>query len=79
MEKILRRFDNLDLLQPRTFLTLALRGNLVPPHTEPISMLKKGCAGTHRDAIEDAHCIGGARFLHPPTDVLGDNIGVRGV
>ena len=44
-------------------------GNLSPPHTEQVSMLKRG-AGMHCHAIEDACCVGGARF--PPSTVWSD-------
>ena len=41
-------------------------GNLAPPQTEQLSMLKEG-AGMHCQVIEDAYYVGGARF--PPSTV----------
>ena len=42
-------------------------GNLAPPQTEQLSMLKKGGVGTRRRVIQDAFYVGGARFP-PSTD-----------
>ena len=80
MEENLRRCYNIDVLQLRTpLLNIGMEslhkqncsndGNLAPPHTEQVSMLKRG-AGMRRHAIEDACYVGGARF--PPSTVWSD-------
>ena len=78
MEEILHRLYNVDVFQPRTpFFNIGTEsprkqvcandGNLAPPQTEQLSMLKKGGVGTRRRVIQDAFYVGGARFP-PSTD-----------
>ena len=81
MEEIFHRFYNVDFLQPRILLNIGIEslqnqicsndGNLAPPQTELLSMLKEG-AGMHRHVIADAYDVGDARF--PPSTVLLFNL-----
>ena len=78
MEEILHRLYNVDVFQPRTpFFNIGTEsprkqvcandGNLAPPQTEQLSMLKKGVWGRAVASYKMPFMWVVQDFLHPPT------------